>query len=136
MPERNETPAAAAVSPEKESPARTSRLGPSVKLNGEWECAEDVVIAGHFQGKIDVGNHDLRIEEIASVQAEIKGKNITILGKVTGNITASGKIAVGKEARMIGDLRAPQIAIQDGAKFKGSLKMRPPEGSPESSHKK
>lgn len=94
------------------------------------------MIAGHFQGKIDVGDHDLRIEEIANIQAEICGKNITVLGKVTGNIRASGKISVGKDARMIGDLSAPQIAIQDGAKFKGSVKMRSPEKSPESSHKK
>ncbi len=136
MAEHDEPPATAAYSPEKGSLARASVLGPSVKLNGEWLCAENVVVAGQLKGKIDVGNHDLRIEEIASVQAEIRGKNITVLGKVTGNITASGKITVGKEARMIGDLSAPQIAIQDGARFKGIVKMRPPEGNPESPHKK
>jgi cytoskeletal protein CcmA (bactofilin family) len=52
-------------------------------------------------------------------------KNIMVLGKVTGNITASGKILVGKEAKMIGDLSAPQIAIQEGAKFKGRIAMLP-----------
>ena len=92
-------------------------------MKGEWVCAENVVIAGHFQGKIDLGDHDLHVAEEAIVQAEIRGKNITILGKVTGDVTAAGKISVGKDAQMMGNLSAPQIAIQDGARFKGSIKM-------------
>ena len=110
---------------EKRSLSQPSRLGSSAKLKGEWVCDEDVIIQGHLQGKIDSGNHDLHIEREAKVQADIQGKNITILGNVTGNVTASGKILVGKEAKMIGDLSAPQIAIQDGAKFKGTVKMLP-----------
>jgi cytoskeletal protein CcmA (bactofilin family) len=84
-----------------------------------------VIIEGNFQGKIDSRSHDLRIEKQATVKADIQGKNITILGNVTGNITASRKILIGKEARITGDLSAPQIAIQEGAKFKGSVKMLP-----------
>jgi len=125
MPEFKETPRSIEDPPENESLSYPSRLGPTAKLNGEWVCDEDVVIAGHFQGKIDSGNHDLHIEKEATVQAEILGKNITILGKVTGNVTASGKISVGKEAQVIGDLSAPQIAIQDGARFRGTVKMHP-----------
>ncbi len=110
---------------EKRSLSQLSKLGSTAKLKGEWVCDEDVIIQGHLQGKIDSGDHDLHIEREAKVQADIRGKNITILGKVTGNVTASGKILIGNEAKMIGDLSAPQIAIQDGAKFKGSVKMLP-----------
>lgn len=110
---------------EKRYLSESSRLGSTVELNGEWVCDEDVTIEGHFQGKIDLRNHDLHIKRGANVQADIRGKNITIQGKVTGNITASAKIIVGKEAKMIGDLSAPQIAIQEGAKFKGSIAMLP-----------
>ena len=110
---------------EKRALSQSSRLGSTAKLKGEWVCDEDVIIQGHLQGKIDSGDHDLHIEREAKVQADILGKNITILGKVTGNVTASGKILVGKEAKIIGDLSAPQIAIQDGAKFKGTIKMIP-----------
>ena len=84
-----------------------------------------MIIEGQIQGKVDSGNHDLRIEREAKVQATLLGKNITILGKVTGNVTASAKILVGREARMIGDLSAPQIAIREGAKFKGTVNMLP-----------
>ncbi len=110
---------------EERSLSRSSRLGPTAKLKGEWTCDEEVIIEGQLQGKVDSGNHDLRIEKGAKVQADIRGKNITILGKVTGNVTASAKILVGSEAKMIGDLTAPQIAIKEGAKFKGAVKMHP-----------
>lgn len=103
----------------------SSRLGPTATLNGEWICDEDVIIEGKLEGKIDSKNHDLRIEKEAKVKADIQGKNITIHGKVTGNITATRKILIGEEARITGDLTAPQIAIQEGAKFKGSVKMLP-----------
>jgi cytoskeletal protein CcmA (bactofilin family) len=102
-----------------------SRIGSTATLKGEWACEENVIIEGRFQGKIDSGNHDLHIEKAATVDADIQGKNITIFGKFTGNITASGKILVGEKARITGDLSAPQIAIHDGAKFKGSVKMLP-----------
>jgi cytoskeletal protein CcmA (bactofilin family) len=110
---------------EERSLSRSSRLGSTAKLKGEWTCDEDVIIEGQIQGKVDSGEHDLRIEKGAKVQADIRGKNITILGKVTGNATASVKIFVGSEAKMTGDLTAPQIAIKEGAKFKGTVKMHP-----------
>lgn len=115
--------------PEQEEETKTtpqsSRIGFTAKLKGEWICDEEVIIQGQIQGKIDSGDHDLHVEKGATAKADIRGKNITILGNVTGNVTASGKILVGKEAKMIGGLSAPQIAIQDGAKFKGTIKMLP-----------
>jgi len=47
---------------EKRFLSQPSRLGSTAKLKGEWICNEDVIIQGHLQGKIDLGNHDLHIE--------------------------------------------------------------------------
>jgi cytoskeletal protein CcmA (bactofilin family) len=102
---------------------RASTIGPTAKLKGEWTCDEEVVVQGTVQGKIDSGNHSLRIEKGATANADIRGKNIIIKGKVTGNVTASEKIVIGEEAEMIGDLTAPQISIREGARFKGTVKM-------------
>ena len=125
MPEPAEETKAAEDLRGKKTLPQPSRLGITGKLQGEWVCDEDVVIQGDFQGQIDAGDHDLHIEKEATVRANISGRNVTILGKVTGNVAASGQISVGKEAKMIGDLSAPQIVIQDGAQFKGTVKMLP-----------
>lgn len=101
----------------------TSTVGLTAKLIGEWTCDEDLIIQGTVQGKIDSGNHALHVEKGATVNADIRGKNIIIKGKVAGNVTASEKIVVGREAEMVGDLTAPQISIREGARFKGTVKM-------------
>ena len=125
MPGLKQTTKAEEYSSEQSPPSQPSRLGPTAMLKGEWSCDEDVIIEGHFQGKIDSRKHDIQIEKGAEIKADIQGKNITVQGKVTGNITASGKILAAKEARITGDLSAPQIAIQEGVKFKGTIKMLP-----------
>ena len=83
------------------------------------------MIEGSFQGKIDSADHDIHVEKEAVVTAEIHGRNVIVLGHVSGNILASGKITIGKSAVVTGDISAPTLSIQDGARFKGSVKMIP-----------
>jgi cytoskeletal protein CcmA (bactofilin family) len=102
-----------------------SRLGSTTKFVGELTCQEDVIIEGAFQGKIDSKDYGIHIEKNALVKADIRGKNIAISGKVSGNISATEKIIIRKGALMTGDLSAPRISIEEGAQFKGTVKMLP-----------
>jgi len=110
---------------EKKHSDQHSFLGAATKTTGEIRCKQDLTIQGEFKGKIFLKDRNLLIEKEAHVEASLQVKNITILGKVTGDIMAKGKIFIGKEAEMIGDVSASSISIQDGAKFKGSVKMLP-----------
>ncbi len=92
-------------------------------MKGELSGYEDLVIGGRLQGKIDLGKSNLTIERGGKIEAEIHAKNITIHGELKGNVYASGKIFISKDAQMIGDISAPRISIMDGAQFKGSVKM-------------
>jgi len=103
--------------------ANISRLGPTLNIKGELSCNEDLIIEGQFQGKLDLKNHNLSVEQAGKVDADIHASNITIKGKVKGNIFASGKVYIQKEGQMIGDVSASRISILDGAQFKGSVKM-------------
>lgn len=100
-----------------------SRIGSSFSLKGELSGYEDLVIGGRFQGKIDLGKNNITVEREGKIEAEIHAKNITIHGKLKGNVYASGKVFISKDAQMIGDISAPRISINDGAQFKGSVKM-------------
>jgi len=104
-------------------PLKTSRFGPSLFLKGELSGNEDLIIDGHFQGKIDLKNHSLIIGTEGKVEADIQAKNIIINGNVKGNIFASGKVFISEEAQMDGNISASVISIMDGAQFKGSVKM-------------
>jgi len=109
---------------EGKDPEKISRVGASLSLNGELHGQEDIVIEGQFQGKIDLKNHNLKVEQGGKVKANIQVKNITISGEVDGNIYASGKVYISKEGQLRGDIFSPRISIADGAQFKGSVKMK------------
>jgi cytoskeletal protein CcmA (bactofilin family) len=109
---------------EGKDPEKISRVGASLSFNGALNGQEDIVIEGQFQGKIDLKNHNLKVEQGGKVKANIQVKNITIIGEVDGNIYASGKVFISKEGQLRGDIFAPRISIADGAQFKGSVKMK------------
>jgi cytoskeletal protein CcmA (bactofilin family) len=107
----------------KSSDLQNSTLGSSLIFDGELKGSEDLIIKGNLQGKIILENNSLLIDSGSHVNAEIRVKNITIKGKMEGNIHASGKVFITKEGKMTGDIAAYRISIMDGAKFKGSIKM-------------
>ncbi len=102
---------------------KVTLLGATIDMKAEITGEEDLVIEGKFRGRIDLKNNDLTIENNADVDAEIQARNITIKGRVKGNIHASGKVYIEKEGQMVGDIAAARISIVEGAQFKGSMKM-------------
>ena len=42
---------------------------------------------------------------------------------LVGNVTATERVEVRKEGKMVGDIKAPRVVIADGAKFKGNIEM-------------
>jgi cytoskeletal protein CcmA (bactofilin family) len=38
-------------------------------------------------------------------------------------VTATERVEVRKEGKMVGDIKAPRVVIADGAKFKGNIEM-------------
>lgn len=111
------------VSPDTRYPEKATVLGPTVDMHAELRGNEDLIIVGKFQGNIDINNNTLTIEKSAEVTADIRARNITIKGKVRGNIYASGKVYIDREAQVSGDLSAARISIMEGAQYKGSMKM-------------
>jgi cytoskeletal protein CcmA (bactofilin family) len=102
---------------------KVALIGPSLFLKGELSGEEALLIEGNFQGKIELRNHDLIVAQGAKVEAEIRARNITIHGDVSGNIYASEKVFISEHGQMKGDICASKISIVDGALFKGSVKM-------------
>jgi len=100
-----------------------SHLSPTTVFQGEISGREDLVVKGQVRGKIALLENDLLVDERGRVEAEVRAKNVRIKGEVVGNITASGKVIIERTGRMRGDLSAAVISIEDGAQFKGSVKI-------------
>jgi excisionase family DNA binding protein len=79
-------------------------------------------INGEFEGKLDTKG-TLTIGSNAQVKADISGEDITIAGKVTGNITATIRVNIIPPAQIIGDISTPALGISEGALLNGKCNM-------------
>jgi cytoskeletal protein CcmA (bactofilin family) len=67
-------------------------------------------------------NH-LTIEQTGVVDADVEVKDLTVHGEMRGDISADGTVSVSNAAKVVGNIRAPRIILEDGARFKGSIEM-------------
>lgn len=100
---------------------RTATIGKGVSISGQIYSREDLIIDGEIDGTIEANEHKITIGPNGKVKATIKAKDITVIGAVQGNVEATDKIEIKKEARLVGDIKTARIAIDDGAIFKGSI---------------
>jgi cytoskeletal protein CcmA (bactofilin family) len=61
------------------------------------------------------------------LQAGVKAREVVVLGTIHGNVEASDKIDIRKDAKLVGDIKTARIVIEDGAFFKGSIDIARPE---------
>lgn len=104
-------------------------IGPSIRIQGDLTGEEDLVIEGRVEGKIDLKQQSVTIGESGRVQADVFGRTITVEGEVRGNLVADEQITVRRTGHVQGNLTAPRVSLEDGAKFKGSIDMEPRSGN-------
>lgn len=100
-----------------------SRLGPSLQVKGEISGSEDLLIDGLFEGAVQLDVGKLTIGPRAKVTADLIASEVLVSGHVTGNVRAKCRIEIKKDGSVTGDLTTPQILIEDGACFKGSIQV-------------
>ena len=96
-------------------------LGQTAVLRGELSADEDLLIEGNFEGTISLDEHCLTVGTEGKVKAEIRARQVVILGSVAGNIAAREKVEIRRSGHVVGDLKAAAVAIEEGAFFKGSI---------------
>lgn len=102
-------------------------IGQSIQIKGNINGSENLIIDGSVDGAVSLPDNDLTIGEQGRVTADLEAKNITVHGQVDGDIAGSEKVVVAKTGRVKGNITAPRVTLEDGAKFKGSIDMDPGE---------
>lgn len=98
-------------------------IGRSIQINGDVKGDEDLLIEGDVSGTVELKNHALTVGKEGKVMADIYARSITVDGTTEGDLYASERIAIRSSANVRGNLLAPRISLEDGAKFKGSVEM-------------
>ena len=104
----------------------SAALGKNVTVKGQIFAREDLTIDGEVEGTVECHEHRLTIGPNARVQAGLKAREIIIQGSIQGNVDATDKIDIKKEAKLVGDIKTSRIVIEDGAYFKGSIDISKP----------
>jgi cytoskeletal protein CcmA (bactofilin family) len=80
----------------------------------------------HVKGELDAGSGTLIVGRFGHCEAEVFVGTALVDGLVSGNIHASKLVALGSEARVVGDIEAPTVLIRHGAMFEGTCHMLKP----------
>ena len=117
-----------AVAPRPATTATTTAdqatIGKSLVIKGEVTGSESLYIDGRVEGSISLAGNRVTIGRNGVVAANINAREIVVLGKVRGNLTASDRVDIRSDGSLTGDVVAARISIEDGAYFKGGIDIR------------
>jgi cytoskeletal protein CcmA (bactofilin family) len=120
------------ATPESEAIARDIKdgnlggfVGNNTHLTGDATFKGMMRVDGHLSGRISSGDGTLIVSTNGLVEANIEVAVAKIYGTVTGDITATGMIELGRTARVTGNIRTPALVIEGGAVFDGGCRMTP-----------
>ena len=104
-------------------------IGSKIRIKGELYGEEDILIQGRVEGTIEVKENNLTVGADGHVSADSKAKEIFVEGEVRGDLTGEEKVVIKATSNVNGNIVAPRVSLEEGAKFKGMIDM---EGSPSS----
>jgi cytoskeletal protein CcmA (bactofilin family) len=96
-------------------------LGRSVTVRGEIYSQEDLVIDGEVEGTVEVQDHRLTLGPTGKLKAGVKVRELIVFGSLNGDVEATDKVFIRKDASLVGDIQTAGIVIEDGAYFKGGI---------------
>ena len=79
-------------------------------------------IDGRVEGSIHLRGH-VRVTERGQLTGPMTVTSLTALGRVVGDVWATDSVHVGETGRVVGDVRAARISLDDGGLLDGTIDM-------------
>lgn len=104
-------------------PGQRATVGRSIVFRGDLSGEEDLVIQGRVEGSVNLGQHSVTIGPDGEVIASVAGRVVTVEGRVEGNIDGSEQVTLKSSSHVKGDITAPRVVLENGARFRGLVDM-------------
>ena len=101
----------------------TAFLDEESEIEGRYTCAGTVVFDAKFSGEI-TSKDTLIIGERGVVHANVQAVNLVVRGELVCDVYASTRVELKATARLIGNIEAPVIVMEEGAVHEGHSRMR------------
>jgi cytoskeletal protein CcmA (bactofilin family) len=98
-------------------------VGHGTTLTGDTNFQMMLRVDGHLTGTISSDGGTLIVGTQGQVDANISVSTAMINGSVNGDVVATEKIQLGRTARVIGNIQAPRLVLEDGAILEGGCSM-------------
>ena len=110
-------------------------IGPSVKVEGDFAAAGDVIVEGMLNGNLRTEQH-LQVGEHAKITANVHAGSALVAGEIHGNLTIRDNLEVTSSGKIVGDIKAKVLGVAAGAQLDGKCQVgedtRPKPERPES----
>ena len=101
-----------------------SVIAADVEISGTIKSASPIRLDGKLTGDLECAA-DATIGNKAVVKGNLTVNSISVAGQVNGNITARDRIEMKSTARVMGDIKAKRLAVEDGVTFVGKSEVNP-----------
>jgi cytoskeletal protein CcmA (bactofilin family) len=98
-------------------------IGRSITINGQVSGDEDLLIQGRVDGSVNLKQHAVTVGPEGEIKADITARLITVEGRVEGNLGAQEQVILRGSAVVEGNITAPRVVLEDGARFRGGVDM-------------
>ena len=100
-------------------------IGEGTEIIGELKTPHQLRIDGTIKGKVLSTSEMLTVGSngIVEITGDITAKSAMIGGSVRGNVTVEDRVELESRAKLIGNLKARELVINEGAVFQGNCVM-------------
>ncbi|MEM7408115.1 MAG: polymer-forming cytoskeletal protein [Pseudomonadota bacterium] len=98
-------------------------IGPGLVVRGEVGGTEDLLVNGRVEGSITLPHNRVVIGEEGRVQANVHAGVLEVFGTVEGDVRADEQVTLRASGDVVGNIAAPRVSIEDGARFRGAIDM-------------
>lgn len=110
------------------------RIGTDIYIRGEVSGSRDIEVEGRVDGRIEIGQHDVRIGRQGEVHANVVARVVTVEGTVIGNIFAQQRAVLRPSGAVHGEVTSPEVILEEGTSLVGSIHSGK-EGAASTSHR-
>lgn len=106
----------------KEDSQTNTIVGPNTVVQGNLDIKGSVLVYGTVLGDVH-SNGQVRTAKDSVIKGNVVSQEAIIDGELEGSLTTKDRATLGGSAKMVGDLRAALLVIEEGAQYTGKCKM-------------
>lgn len=96
-------------------------IGRSMKIRGEFSGTDDLLVDGELDGVLRLPASRLTVRADGIVRAMVLAKEVVVMGRIEGEIRATGRVELRSGAVVVGDIFAARLSMEDGSVLRGHV---------------